>query len=276
MRGIRSLFSGPLGFPAVIVSVGIAALVLAFVTASAQGIAVLAVAPPVSGPVKGLPAPEVGPTELDLLTPPAVRPKWEEVSSVKVSAPWQESESKPEKVVYLIFDGGPHPTYTPQVLKKLEAYDARATFFMLGPYRRQYADIVGQVEAAGHRVGSRGETYRPLTRLSDAKVREELRLGGESACYLWPSYLTMDKRIGKILENEFQMRAVTYTVDPSDYKPKIKAKDITEHVLTMTVPDSVVLLHDGGGGPRPETVKALDTILADLTAEGYEFHALPC
>ena len=36
------------------------------------------------------------------------------------------------KTVYLTFDDGPDPTWTPQVLAVLAKYQVRATFFVLG------------------------------------------------------------------------------------------------------------------------------------------------
>ena len=37
-----------------------------------------------------------------------------------------------EKILYLTFDDGPHPTATPFILDQLKEYDAKATFFCLG------------------------------------------------------------------------------------------------------------------------------------------------
>ena len=37
-----------------------------------------------------------------------------------------------EKIVYLTFDDGPHPTITPWVLAELKKYEAKATFFCIG------------------------------------------------------------------------------------------------------------------------------------------------
>src|SRR5947209_3432410 len=53
-----------------------------------------------------------------------------------------------EKIVYLTFDDGPHPTITPWVLNELKHYEAAATFFCIGnnalKYRQTYHQILGQ------------------------------------------------------------------------------------------------------------------------------------
>lgn len=38
--------------------------------------------------------------------------------------------SNDEKIVYLTFDDGPHPTITPWVLNQLEQFKAEASFFL--------------------------------------------------------------------------------------------------------------------------------------------------
>src|SRR5690606_30013853 len=102
-------------------------------------IPILAVAPPVAGPIQPG-AQAAGLQELDLPMAPAVHPRWEDLRSEMVSAPWEEDQERPEKVVYLTFDDGPSPVVTPQILALLEKYDARATFFMLGPLRRAHPE----------------------------------------------------------------------------------------------------------------------------------------
>ncbi|HEY6738608.1 MAG TPA: polysaccharide deacetylase family protein [Actinopolymorphaceae bacterium] len=273
MSGSEFTFAGSRKVLLTLVGVGAAALFVAFGAATAQGIPILAVAPPVSGPVQPG-AQGAGPQELDLPMPPDVRSTWEDLRSEMVSAPWEDDQERPEKVVYLTFDDGPSPVSTPQILELLEQYDARATFFMLGPLRRAHPELVGRIEAAGHRVGNHSETHSSMTSLPDAKVREEIRLGGESRCFR-PPYGAVDERVEKIVD-EFDMRVVKWTVDPGDWNVGTKADAIAKHVLTMTTSESIILLHDGGGRSRANTVQALATILADLSAEGYVFHALPC
>src|ERR1700748_657009 len=59
-----------------------------------------------------------------------------------------------EKVLFLTFDDGPHPTVTPFVLDVLRRYNARATFFCIGKNVKVYPQIYRQVLLDGHRVGN--------------------------------------------------------------------------------------------------------------------------
>ena len=45
---------------------------------------------------------------------------------------------KNERAVYLTFDDGPIPQATPFILDTLRAFDAHATFFMVGDNVRKY------------------------------------------------------------------------------------------------------------------------------------------
>src|SRR5262245_20879688 len=55
--------------------------------------------------------------------------------------------------VVLTFDDGPWPT-TPLVLKALADECVRATFFPIGKHATYYPEILRQVAAAGHSIGS--------------------------------------------------------------------------------------------------------------------------
>src|SRR5260370_8976761 len=57
-------------------------------------------------------------------------------------------------VVALSFDDGPHPRFTLQVLEILRQHDATATFFLIGERAIRYPDVVSQIKADGHEVGT--------------------------------------------------------------------------------------------------------------------------
>ena len=67
------------------------------------------------------------------------------------------NDGKPS--VYLTFDDGPIPESTPWLLKTLEEYDAKATFFMVADNARRYPDLHKAVLDAGHAVGN--PTFHP-------------------------------------------------------------------------------------------------------------------
>ena len=54
------------------------------------------------------------------------------------------------KKVYLTFDDGPNPIYTPQVLNILKRKHVRATFFILGSRAEKYPDLVRRTFREGN------------------------------------------------------------------------------------------------------------------------------
>src|SRR3981081_4702178 len=77
--------------------------------------------------------------------------------------------------VVLTFDDGPWPT-TPAVLKALAAECVKAIFFPIGKHATYYPEILRQVAAAGHSIGSHTWSHADLSRSKtpeDAKAEIE-------------------------------------------------------------------------------------------------------
>lgn len=64
-----------------------------------------------------------------------------------------------ENKIYLTFDDGPHPEYTPWILEQLQKYEAKATFFCLGVNIKKYPEIVQQILNEGHAIGNHGYAH---------------------------------------------------------------------------------------------------------------------
>lgn len=79
--------------------------------------------------------------------------------------------------VFLTFDDGPDPEWTPRILQLLADADAKATFFVVGRVARQWPDLVRQAAAAGHEIGNHTYTHRHPWRLREADARAEVRDG---------------------------------------------------------------------------------------------------
>src|SRR4051794_18163617 len=59
-----------------------------------------------------------------------------------------------EKVIYLSFDDGPHPSETPFILDTLKIFNAKATFFCLGTNVLKYPAIYKRIINEGHTIGN--------------------------------------------------------------------------------------------------------------------------
>lgn len=180
--------------------------------------------------------------------------------------------SSGKKVLFLTFDDGPDPVWTPQVLAVLAKYDAHATFFQLGSMQAAHPGIRDQVLAAGNTIGNHSISHAQLTKLSATKRHHEIFDGPRSTCFRPPYGAANDKVRADI--KAAGMSAVLWDIDTLDWQRPGK-QAIVNSILTNARSGSVVLMHDAGGD-RAQTVAALDQALATLTARGYTFPAMDC
>lgn len=64
-----------------------------------------------------------------------------------------------ENWVSITFDDGPHPEFTLKVLKLLEEYNAKATFFLIGKKAKNYPEIMKEILKKGHSIGNHGYSH---------------------------------------------------------------------------------------------------------------------
>src|SRR3954447_12729987 len=82
-----------------------------------------------------------------------------------------------EKEVVLTFDDGPWPVNTPAVLKALADECTKALFFSIGKHASWHPELLKQVAAAGHTIGSHTWSHKDLSKLSQQEATEEIEKG---------------------------------------------------------------------------------------------------
>lgn len=183
-------------------------------------------------------------------------------------------------VVHLTYDDGPHPVYTPQLLDLLAAYDARATFFVLGQYVPRHPAIATRIVREGHAIGNHSWSHPYLTQVSDEVLARELRdtqsvvqrTTGVTPRCLRPPYGDHDAAV-EARAASLGLTITMWSFHAWDWdQPGTDA--IVNDVLRQVRPGSVILLHDGPAN-RAQTVEATARILAELTDRGYRFTPVP-
>jgi len=181
-----------------------------------------------------------------------------------------------DKEVVLTFDDGPWPT-TPSVLKTLAEECTKAVFFPIGKHSTYHPEILKQVYAAGHTVGSHTWSHAHLDskKLNEAQVKEEiekgfsaikLALGANPAPFFrFPALQHTPASVDYLGSRNIAMFSTD--VDSFDYKSKDAAQIIT---TVMTKLDKqgkgIILMHD----LQKHTAEALPTLLRRLKAGGYK------
>ena len=180
------------------------------------------------------------------------------------------------QVMYLTFDDGPHPVYTPQVLDVLARHGAMATFFVIGRQAEAYPRLVDRIVAEGHTVANHTWNHESLAGLPkeafDSTVGStQSFLGSRGTPCLRPPSGTIDA-FTQDWAAEHGLRLTLWTVDPGDWR-RPSAEAIADHIVERARAGAVVLLHDGGGD-RSQTVEGLDMALERLAGSGLAYKTL--
>jgi peptidoglycan/xylan/chitin deacetylase (PgdA/CDA1 family) len=84
-----------------------------------------------------------------------------------------------DKEIVLTFDDGPWPVNTPSVLKTLADECTKAVFFPIGKHATYHPEILKQVVAAGHSVGTHTWSHANLNskKMNEQQARDEIEKG---------------------------------------------------------------------------------------------------
>lgn len=196
------------------------------------------------------------------------------------------------KVCYLTFDDGPTAN-TLKILKILDEYDVKATFFVIDTAQTKI-QYVKQIYAAGHTVGlhSNSHNYANIYKSTDAYFADLTKIsntvkkytGVESKVIRFPGggsntiSRNYKKGIMTTLTSEVTKKGYTYfdwNVDSCDASATtVSATKITNNVLNGAKNKSsiCVLMHDAKA--KTTTVDALPKIIEGLKKQGYTFKPL--
>ena len=175
--------------------------------------------------------------------------------------------------IYLTFDDGPNPDYTPQILDILQRYDARATFFVTGQAASWFPELLARITDEGHTLGNHAWNHENLTQLSTDEIaanlqRTQLALAPHATPCLRPPYFASNDDV-RAVAGSLGMSLIFGSLATQDWL-RPGADVIAERIVADAYAGSIVVLHDGGG-ERSQTVKGLAMAMELLAAQGYRF-----
>jgi peptidoglycan/xylan/chitin deacetylase (PgdA/CDA1 family) len=183
-----------------------------------------------------------------------------------------------DKEVVLTFDDGPWPLNTPSVLKTLADECTTGIFFSIGKHATYYPEILKQVLAAGHTVGSHTWSHATLTnkKLTEQQRIDEIEkgfsavkwaLGGVSPSpfFRFPALQHPPEMVTYLGTRNIAM--FSCDLDSFDFKansPK-QVIDVTMKKLDK-LGKGIILMHDF----HKHTAEALPELLRKLKEGGYK------
>jgi peptidoglycan/xylan/chitin deacetylase (PgdA/CDA1 family) len=178
-----------------------------------------------------------------------------------------------QKILYLTFDDGPTPIVTPWVLKTLDEFSAKATFFCVGKNTEEHSEIYQNILRQGHAVGN--HTYHHLNGWKTNKRRYLLDIQKcakrvDSQLFR-PPYGRLRKVHYKEIKDKFSV--VMWDVLSGDFDNRISNEKCLRNVVDKVKRGSVVVFHDSLKA-ESKIRYVLPKVLETLTGKGYQFKAI--
>jgi peptidoglycan/xylan/chitin deacetylase (PgdA/CDA1 family) len=179
--------------------------------------------------------------------------------------------------VVLTFDDGPWPLNTPSVLKTLADECTTGIFFSIGKHATYYPEILKQVYAAGHTVGTHTWSHATLTnkKLTEDQRKEEIEKGisavkwalgtSPSPFFRFPALQHPPEMVTYLGARNIAM--FSCDLDSFDFKARNPQQviDVTMKKLDK-LGKGIILMHDF----HKHTAEALPELLHRLKAGGYK------
>ena len=177
------------------------------------------------------------------------------------------------KQIALTFDDGPHPIHTLEVLKLLEQYNAKATFFCIGKNVIKHPDVLRQIHNAGHIIGNHSYTHSATIdfhgetswlnelRQTDATIKQAI---GRAPRFFRPPYGVTTPHLANAIRKSGH-DVIGWRIRPYDTLKRRSPTRIARTLLHQAKPGSIILLHD----THDRITLVLEQLLPELRQRGY-------
>lgn len=184
-----------------------------------------------------------------------------------------------EKTLYLTFDDGPDPRFTPQLLDVLKANDIKATFFVVADFAENNRELIERIKREGHLIGLHSWKH-------DCPIMEGRKAAAEDIEksfnimksldtdieYVRPPWGTVNSTFRNAVK-EKGLKMVFWSVMAGDWQGNITSELINQRLIHRVKNGSIICLHDGRGkNDAPQkTVDAMKVMLPIWKRQGYRF-----
>lgn len=179
-----------------------------------------------------------------------------------------------EANLYLTFDDGPIPEVTPWVLKTLDEFDAKASFFCVGDNVQKNPGLFQEVARHGHAIGN--HTHNHLSGWSTPNltyfnnIRHCARLVNSGL--FRPPYGKLKPSQVQFLQRHYAI--IMWDVLSGDFDRDLTPKEVARNVIQHSGPGSIVVFHDSLKA-EAKLKYALPRVLDHFAGLGYSFRPLP-
>ncbi|MGA8899943.1 polysaccharide deacetylase family protein [Bradyrhizobium sp.] len=182
-----------------------------------------------------------------------------------------------DKEVVLTFDDSPWPVNTPAVLKALADQCTKAVFFSIGKHASYHPELLRQVLAAGHTVGTHTWSHANLNskKMTEQMVKDEIEKGNSAVKLALGTAPAPFFRFPELQQSAAAMAYLgtrniamfSCDLDSFDFRAK-SPEQVISNVMTKLDKQGkgIILMHDF----QKHTAEAMPELLRRLKAGGYK------
>ena len=156
-----------------------------------------------------------------------------------------------------------------EILGVLRRYTAKATFFIGGIWAEDNAEVIREIDAAGHEIGCHGYLHKDHAKLSIERNKEEIvKTNRLIKQYTGKTVLLFAPPSGSFGENTVAacralgQKMILWTKDTIDWRDK-EVSLLVKRATKNAASGDLILMH-----PKPQTVSALPQIIEAYLAKG--------
>lgn len=177
------------------------------------------------------------------------------------------------KKIAITFDDGPDPVITPKVLKLLDDYNAKATFFCIGQQVEKHPEVLKSIIKEGHLAGSHSYTHSYFINfkstqgwLAELQRTDEVveKVTGVKPTLFRPPFGVTTPHLAKAVKASGH-RVIAWNIRSFDTVLK-NPEAILKRLTHKIKPGSIILLHDN----HPKIEYILERLLQFLQQNGYQ------
>jgi peptidoglycan-N-acetylglucosamine deacetylase len=181
-----------------------------------------------------------------------------------------------EKILYLTFDDGPHPTATPFILEELEKYNAKATFFCIGKNVKEQPQLYRKILDGGHRVGNHTHNHLNGWKTPDKEYFRNIIQASkyiDSDLFRPPYGKISSLQIAYLQSGALNFKVIMWDVLSADFDNKVSVEKCISNVTGNAANGSIVIFHDSEKA-FSNMKMALPKVLIHFSKEGYKFNSI--
>ena len=155
------------------------------------------------------------------------------------------------KAIALTFDDGPDIKSTAMFLDKLDKYNWKATFFMLGSMAEKSPGLTREVKSRGHEIAVHGYLHKNLLRRSPNATRNDIQkahdtlseISGAKPRFYRPPYGVLNMQ-ALLTAKSLSLTPVLWTSWGRDWRAQATPASVIRDLSHGLRPGSTLLLHD--------------------------------